>query len=127
MSRNHDYFVYMATNESRVVLYVGMTNDLLRRISEHRLGEIKGFTERYRVNRRYEYYREVRDTIARETQLKNWSRGKKNALVETLNPKWMDLSFELGLGPIRVPGAAEAVRNSIDPSTSLGTTNRGVM
>lgn len=72
----------MLTKESRVVLYIGMTNDLLRRISEHRLGEIEGYTKRYRVNRLidHEHFREVRDALTREKQLKKWSRSKKMLL-----------------------------------------------
>jgi putative endonuclease len=78
------FYVYMMTNRSRVVLYTGITNSLARRVWEHQNAEIKGFTEQYKVNRL------------------GWRRSKKNALVETLNPKWSDLSamiFEDRRGP----------------------------
>jgi putative endonuclease len=87
------FFVYMVTNRSRGVLYTGMTNDLERRVSEHRNGTVKGFTKQYKVDRLvyYENYGDVRDAITREKEIKGWRREKKNALVLTLNPKWEDL------------------------------------
>ena len=97
------FFVYLMTNRSRVVLYTGVTNDLERRIWEHQNAEIPGFTKTYKVNRLvyYETFYDPLDAIAREKEIKGWRR-KKNALVETLNPKWADLSsviFEDGGGP----------------------------
>ena len=91
------FFVYMMTNKSRVVLYTGVTNDLTRRVWEHQNGEVKGFTKTYKVNRLvyYEDYDDPLDAIAREKEIKGWRRSKKNALVETLNPKWSDLSTTL--------------------------------
>lgn len=93
----NDFFIYMRTNRSRVVLYIGVTNSLKRRVLQHRNGEIEGFTRRYKVDRLvyYESFTDPRDAIARETELKGWRRSKKNALVETLNPKWADLSSML--------------------------------
>jgi len=87
----------MMTNKSRVVLYIGITNDLIRRLSEHQQGEIAGFTKTYKVNRLvyYETFEEPGDAIAREKEVKGWRRSKKDALVETLNPKWADLSSTL--------------------------------
>jgi putative endonuclease len=92
----------MVTNKSRVVLYAGVTNDLMRRISEHLHGEIPGFTKTYKVNRLvyYETYKDPLAAIAREKEIKGWRRSKKNALVETLNPKWADLS---GISSTEVP------------------------
>jgi putative endonuclease len=91
------YYVYLMANVSRVVLYTGVTNDLERRVWEHQNGECKGFTKKYRVNRLvyHETYNQVDDAIAREKEIKGWRRGKKNALVETLNSRWIDLSVEL--------------------------------
>ena len=88
------FFVYMMTNRSRVVLYPGITNDLVRRIWEHQNAEIKGFTKNYKVNRLvyYENFDDPRDAISREKEIKGWRRSKKNALVERMNPKWADLS-----------------------------------
>ncbi len=91
------YYVYMMTNVSRVVLYTGVTNDLERRVWEHQHGGSKGFTKTYRVTHLvyHETYNQVDDAIAREKEIKGWRRSKKNALVETLNPCWNDLSREL--------------------------------
>jgi len=88
------FFVYMMTNRSRVVLYTDITNSLVRRVWEHQNGEIKGFTKKYKVNRLvyYENFDDPRDAISREKEIKGWRRSKKNALVETLNPRWADLS-----------------------------------
>ena len=97
MSRDYNFWVYIVTNEHDGVLYVGMTNDLARRISEHRPGEVPGFTADYRCRKLiyYEHCTEVRDAIAREKQLKKWSRAKKVALIDTLNPRWIDLAPEI--------------------------------
>ena len=71
-----------------------MTNSLTRRVAEHRDGEVKGFTKRYRLTRLvfYERFHYVDDAIAREKQLKRWSRPKKEKLIATINPKWIDLA-----------------------------------
>jgi len=86
------FYVYMMTNRSRVVLYTGITNSLMRRVWQN--SEIEGFTKTYTVNRLiyYEGFNDPRDAIAREKEIKGWRRSKKNALVERMNPKWADLS-----------------------------------
>jgi putative endonuclease len=91
------YYVYMMTNRSRIVLYIGVTNSLERRVSQHRNKEIKGFTRMYKVDLLvyYEVYDHPRSAIAREKELKGWRREKKNELVRRLNPKWEDLSKTL--------------------------------
>ncbi|MEO5719305.1 MAG: GIY-YIG nuclease family protein [Chthoniobacterales bacterium] len=91
------YYLYMMTNRSRVVLYTGVTNDLERRVWEHQHGSVKGFTERYRLRLLvyHETYHDIRQAIDREKEIKGWRRSKKNTLVETLNPKWNDLSSTL--------------------------------
>ena len=88
------FYVYMMTNRSRVVLYIGITNSLVRRVWQHQSSAIEGFTKTYKVNRLvyYERYNDPRDAIAREKEIKGWRRSKKNALVETKNPTWADLS-----------------------------------
>ncbi len=88
------FYVYMMTSRSRVVLHTGITNSLVRRVWQHQKGEIEGFTKKYKVNRLlyYENFDDPRNAISREKEIKGWRRGKKNALVETLNPKWTDLS-----------------------------------
>ena len=79
-----DYYVYILTNQTDEVMYVSVTNDLKRRIYEHKSGVFQGFTKRYKVNKLvyYEKYSEITRAISREKQLKHWCRKKKNALVE---------------------------------------------
>ena len=88
------YFVYIMTNKTNSTLYVGVTNDLRRRLAEHKNGQLGGFTKQYHVHKLvyFEEYSEVNDAIAREKQLKGWVRAKKNWLVESQNPNWNDLS-----------------------------------
>ena len=94
MSR--DYFVYIMTNKSWT-LYIGITNDLLRRIQEHKDKLVKGFTKTYKLSRLvyYEIYSDVSDAIKREKEIKGWLRRKKLDLVTANNPNWKDLSLEL--------------------------------
>jgi putative endonuclease len=75
-------------------MYVGMTNDLLRRTAEHKSGLISGFTKNYNVKKLvyYEDTKYVNNAIAREKEIKKWRREKKNQLVMTMNPDWVDLS-----------------------------------
>ena len=93
------YYTYILTNVTDKVMYIGMTNDLRRRIYEHKCGEIKGFTKRYNVNKLvyYEEFKEPILAIKREKQLKTLLRIKKNKLVETINPEWKDLSASWNL------------------------------
>ncbi len=90
----HNYYVYMMTNSSNRVLYIGVTNDLERRVSEHKLKAIPGFTKKYNLIKLvyYEHYLDVKDAIQREKQLKGWLRERKNSLIETINSEWRDLS-----------------------------------
>ena len=85
------------TNITDKVMYIGVTNDLFRRIYERRNSLVNGFTKRYRVHKLvyYEEYTQVKDAIMREKRLKGIARARKNALVETLNPKWEDLTYKL--------------------------------
>ena len=87
------YYVYFMTNHSGT-LYVGVTNDLERRVWEHKQQKVDGFTKRYRITRLvyYEEYSQVYDALAREKQLKGWLRSRKVALIEEGNPGWEDLS-----------------------------------
>ncbi len=88
-----DYYVYVMTNRSGT-LYTGVTNNLKRRVYEHKHKLIEGFTARYNIDRLvyYEICSESLAAIAREKQIKGWRRSKKIALIETLNPNWRDLS-----------------------------------
>lgn len=89
----HRYFVYIMTNPTKTVLYVGMTNDIARRAHEHREGLADGFTKTY--NAKLLVYAEetqyVDQAIAREKQLKKWRREKKERLINEMNPEWKDL------------------------------------
>ena len=92
--RNHDYWVYILTNKHCMTLYIGITNNITRRLYQHRYGEVEGFTKRYHLNRLVwlEHFRNVKDAIACEKKLKGWLRSRKNALIEQTNPRWLDLS-----------------------------------
>jgi putative endonuclease len=87
------YHVYIKTNLSRT-LYTGVTNNLVRRVSEHKSKEIPGFTQKYNITRLvyFEKTDDIRIAIAREKQIKGWLRAKKIALIESINPNWEDLS-----------------------------------
>ena len=90
------YYVYILTNQTDSVMYIGVTNDLERRLYEHKHHLIEGFTRNYRVDKLV-YFEEISDVMAaieREKQLKKWRRAKKNALVQQTNPLWRDLSLD---------------------------------
>ncbi len=99
MKGEHRYFVYILTNKSRI-LYIGVTNDLARRIYQHKNKLIDGFTKKYNITQLvyFEETSNVLEAIAREKQLKGWRRSKKIALIESSNPDWRDLGTDL-LGP----------------------------
>ena len=87
------YYVYMMTNQYRNVLYTGVTNDLARRVYEHRNHLIKdSFTARYHVTKLvyFEATEDVKSALEREKQIKSWKRARKDALVESQNPTWED-------------------------------------
>ncbi|SRR6266702_577905 len=87
------YFVYITSNESRM-LYVGVTNDLHKRIYQHKSKLIPGFTQKYNLCKlvHFEEFGDIRAAIAREKQLKGWLRSKKIALIVAKNPRWKDLA-----------------------------------
>ena len=93
--KERTYWVYIMTNRSGT-LYVGMTNDLMRRIYEHRQGQIPGFTARYKITRliHSESSNDVVAAIAREKEIKGWRREKKLALIKESNPEWLGLAAE---------------------------------
>ena len=97
MPREHRYFVYILTNVHNRVLYTGVTNNLVRRVQEHKEKKIPGFTKRYNVDKlvHFKEYDDVRDAIAREKQIKSGSRQKKLDLVNEFNPEWRDLAEEV--------------------------------
>ncbi len=95
MRKEYRFYVYIAASLSGT-LYVGMTNDLRRRMWQHKNKWFEGFTAEHGVDRLvyWESFQDVHRAIARETQLKNWVRRKKVALIESMNPEWKDLSRE---------------------------------
>ena len=90
------YYIYMMTNITNKVLYTGVTNDLERRVQEHKSGLIPGFTQKYKCKKLvyYELFSDIEQAIRREKLIKEYRREKKNQLVENLNPEWKDLSEE---------------------------------
>ena len=97
MPRDHTYYVYIVANPNRSTIYIGITNDLNRRLQEHKSnrGTKKSFAGRYYCYELvyYEVHQYVNNAIAREKELKKWSRAKKNALIESFNPSWDSLNI----------------------------------
>ena len=96
MKREHRYYVYILTNKKNGTLYIGMSNDLERRVFEHKRKMMKGFTERYGLHKLvyFEIHQYVNDAITREKQLKKWERQWKINLIEEENPNWDDLAYD---------------------------------
>lgn len=96
MRRGYNFYIYIMSSESGT-LYIGFTNSLIRRVAEHKNEILEGFTKKYHCHKLiyYECYSEAYIAIAREKQLKNWSRKKKELLIKTLNPTWKDLFNDL--------------------------------
>ncbi|MGI6434110.1 MAG: GIY-YIG nuclease family protein [Syntrophomonadaceae bacterium] len=91
------YYVYIMTNWNNKVLYIGITNNLGRRVYEHKNKLVNGFTAKYNVNKLvyFDSTSDVKSAISREKQIKGWTRRKKNELIASLNPGWDDLSDDL--------------------------------
>ena len=90
-------YVYIMANVNNSVIYTGITNDLKRRVYEHKEKKMKGFTAKYNVDKLvyYEYFTDIEQAINREKQIKGWVRQKKNDLINEFNEKWVDLFSEL--------------------------------
>ena len=97
MARDHRYFVYIMTSGRNGTLYVGVTNDLIRRSYEHREGLAEGFTKKYGAKTLvwFEEFNDVRDAIDFEKRLKKWERKWKLRLIEEKNPDWEDVARNL--------------------------------
>jgi putative endonuclease len=112
MPREYHFYVYMVQSSSRRALYIGMTNNLRRRVFEHKNHGTEGFTDHYNAVRLvyFERYDDVHKAIGREKQLKNWRREKKLWLIAQFNPGWKDLAREwyesTPLATDRPPGLA---------------------
>ena len=104
MSDEKRYYVYIMSSRS-LTLYVGVTNSIYQRALQHQSGEVDGFTKRYRINRLvyYETFKYIGNAIAREKEIKGWSRAKKLALIKSVNPTWQDLAESWGkpIGPLK--------------------------
>ena len=101
VSQGHNYYVYIVTNKNKTVLYTGITNDLYRRLAEHKENSIPfrhpSFAGQYNTSflLYYEHFQNVDQAIAREKEIKGWRRSKKEALIKTLNPDWNFLNDEI--------------------------------
>jgi putative endonuclease len=95
--REHQYYIYILTNKNNEVLYIGITNNLLQRVYQHKNKLIDGFTAKYNLNKLvyYEIYQYVQDAIQREKQIKKWNRKWKMEQIQKFNPKWKDLYIEM--------------------------------
>jgi len=96
MREDKQYYVYILTNKSNKVLYIGVTNNLVRRMFEHKNKLVEGFAKKYNLTKLvyYDLTNDVESAINREKQLKNWHRDWKINLITQVNPKWRDLSKE---------------------------------
>ena len=95
--RDRQYYVYILANVTNVAIYIGVTNDLVRRVWEHKEKFVIGYAEKYDINKLvyYEVFGDPENAILREKHLKGSSRARKNKLVESMNPKWRDLYDEI--------------------------------
>ena len=111
--KNKIYYVYILTNHKNKTLYIGLTNDIERRIYEHKNELVEGFSKRYKLKKLlyYEEFEYIRDALNREKQLKNWHREWKINLIKDANPGFCDLAEEW---------YNEDTGKSIDPETSSG-------
>ena len=94
---DRQYYIYIMTNKRNTVIYTGVTNDLKRRVYEHKEKLARGFTKKYNITKLvyYEVFEDVENAILREKQIKGGSRQKKTELVDSMNKEWRDLNEEL--------------------------------
>ena len=110
-------YVYIMTNKNKTTLYIGVTNDLPRRIYEHKNHLLKGsFTNKYNLEYciYYEEFEHFNSAIKREKELKEWTRQKKEALINTKNPKWNELVTEYGFIRDPLPSAADIIKSVME-------------
>jgi putative endonuclease len=95
--KEFNFWVYILFDERAKATYIGMTNDLKRRMIEHKMGLLPGFTKEKNIHKLgyFEYYKYVDQAIAREKALKKWNRAWKYRLIETMNPDWRDLAEDI--------------------------------
>jgi putative endonuclease len=94
---NKQYYVYIMTNKNNSILYTGVTNNLKRRVFEHKNKLVEGFTKKYNIDKLvfYEVYNDINDAITREKQIKSGSRAKKIKLIEEMNSRWNGMYDEI--------------------------------
>ena len=92
-------YVYILTTKNNKMLYIGVTNNLIRRVYEHKQGLVGGFTKKFHIKKLvyYEQFSTIQDAISREKVLKEWNRAWKNHLIDLFNPSWRDLYEEIAL------------------------------
>ena len=98
MDERMNYYVYILSNATNSTIYTGVTNNLIKRVYEHKNNLDPGsFTARYHVHKLvyFETTADVRSAIEREKQIKSWNRARKNQLVDTMNPRWEDLYYKI--------------------------------
>ncbi len=97
MPISHNYCVYIMTNKHKTVLYVGVTNNLIRRVYEHYNGFDDGFTRKYNCHFLiyYEHFTQITNAIEREKQIKKWRREKKDSIISNFNPEWRFLNDDI--------------------------------
>ena len=117
-------FIYILANKHNTTLYIGVTNDLKRRIAEHKLHINIGFTDKYNIEKLvyYEIHEHMHDAIQREKQLMNWRREWKEALINDLNPEWDDLSATIGLDDDFI----QSVKEHYEDRNSAETISKGI-
>lgn len=104
--KEYHFWVYILFNERAKATYIGVTNNLERRMIEHKMGLIRGYTKTHKIDKLayFEHYKYIDDAIKREKILKKWNRAWKYRLIETMNPNWNDLAV----------GLDEYIKNMVD-------------
>ena len=116
-------YIYFMSNQHNNVLYVGVTNNLRRRVAEHKAKINKGFTYKYNCDKvvYYEAFDSITDAISREKQLKNWKREWKNELINGMNPEWKDLSDDIGVDEELIKSVKEYYKGNAGDSRDCGS------
>lgn len=133
LRRQHNYYVYILTNKNNTILYTGVTNDLFRRVQEHKFGTGSSFTKKYNINKLVytEYFTDIKAAIQREKQIKAGSRKKKIWLIESVNKNWEDIQVErkrIGIASSRLkPGFAMTEHYKIKKNPHPERSGQGVL
>ena len=128
MSGEKRYYVYIMASRS-LNLYTGVTNSIYHRALQHKSGEIDGFTKKYNINRLvyYETFEHIGNAIAREKQVKAWTRAKRLALIKSINPTWQDLAEDWGAkAELQIPRFARDDNSLDETGKSSGSEKKGL-